>query len=37
MDPYEPSRVWFTARSKGTNLGAIPPLITEATNKAPFT
>ncbi|CAK9051011.1 unnamed protein product [Durusdinium trenchii] len=34
VDPYEPSRVWFTARSMGTNLGAIPPLIPEATNKA---
>eukprot|EP00435_Cladocopium_sp_Y103_P037222 s1307_g9.t2 len=34
VDPYDPSRVWFTARSMGTNLGAIPPLIAEATNKA---
>lgn len=34
IDPYEPSRVWFTARAMGTNLGAAPPLIAEATNKA---
>ncbi|CAJ1432179.1 unnamed protein product [Effrenium voratum] len=34
VDPYEPSRVWFTARSMGTNLGPLPPLVPEPTNKA---
>ena len=34
VDPYDASRVWFTGRSMGTNLGAVPPLISEATNKA---
>jgi len=34
VDPYDASRVWFTGRSSGTNLGAVPPLIAEATNKA---
>ena len=34
VDPYDASRVWFTGRSMATNLGAVPPLISEATNKA---
>lgn len=33
VDPYEPSRVWFRSRTIATNSGAMPPLITEATNK----
>lgn len=29
VDPFEPSRVWFTGRPKGRNTGSLPPLIPE--------
>lgn len=35
VDPFEPSRVWFTARGKGTNTGAsASPLFAKPTGKA---
>lgn len=34
VDPFEPSRVWFTGRSTGTNLGPLLPLVQGPTNKA---
>lgn len=33
VDPFEPSRVWCTCRNVGSNLGAAPPLVPEATGK----
>jgi len=32
VDPFDASRVWFTARSMGKNTGTLPPLISEPTN-----
>lgn len=33
LDPFEPNRVWFSCQGYGTNTGAVPPLIDEATGK----
>lgn len=36
VDPFEPNRVWFTARGRGTNTGKSPgnPLVAEPSGKA---
>ena len=33
MDPFEPNRVWYTARGRGTHTGPLPPFAPTATGK----
>lgn len=30
VDPFQPSRVWYIARGRGTNTGPLPPFVPEA-------